>query len=709
MNQGAITGASGVYLTGSAGTLTNSGTITATAALGAFGVYVGDGATIINSGRIISPAADFSIQFKNSGFLSNSSSGYIGSGGIDFGGTSGAVTLVNAGTIVDNSGPGIVLYGNGGTVTNSGTITASSFGVYGGNLAASGTIVVSNSGRISGDTDGVFINNAAVRGAVTNTGTIIGTTGVGVYLLGGGTIIDSGTITGGVNAVQFGGTGSNLLVLENGYKLVGTVAGSGAVGAIDTLELSGALGAVTVNYNGLNLSSFEDILFGSSGTETLKISNNTAGSFTPTISGFITNSQTIDLTGIGTNGAITGTAGNVLTIAGSLGTVTLKLDVSDGTTFTLASDGGTGTDLIACFSRGTLILTSEGEVAVEDLAIGDRVVTFSGKSQPIKWIGRRVYDGRFLTDNRAVLPIRVEAGALANGVPARDLWVSPEHSLYIDGVLVQAKHLINGATIVQAESVERVEYWHIELAAHDVILADGAPAETFVDCDNRFMFHNAAEYALLYPDDDRPTWEFCARRLEWGSDELATIRAGLLARAETLGRITADADLHLIADGQIVRAQSVANRVWRFALRGGARSLAIASRSVVPHASEAASADERALGVAIERIILVGAGLRIEIGHDCPALGAGFHADEGGHRWTDGLAHLPEELLRPLAGDSTVEIQLAEMVLRYRCEAPAAAAAPAPPKAAPARAIAPRRAARAARRETRLPAESLSL
>ena len=194
----------------------------------------------------------------------------------------------------------------------------------------------------------------------------------------------------------------------------------------------------------------------------------------------------------------------------------------------------------ACYRLGTLILTLRGEVPVEDLAIGDRLVTISGAARPIKWIGHRAYDGRFVAGNLAVLPIRVAAGALAQGVPARDLWLSPEHALYLDGALVPAGLLVNGATIRQEESVDRLEYFHIELEAHDVILAEGAPAETFVDCDNRFMFHNSAEFAKLYPDDLPAPWAFCAPRAEEGSTELAAIRAALSERAEALGRITRD-------------------------------------------------------------------------------------------------------------------------------------------------------------------------
>src|SRR5207302_3300065 len=114
--------------------------------------------------------------------------------------------------------------------------------------------------------------------------------------------------------------------------------------------------------------------------------------------------------------------------------------------------------VIACYCRGTLILTPAGEVPVEELAIGDRIVALAGEERPIRWIGYRAYDGRFIAGNRQVLPICVTADAIASGVPARDLYLSPEHSLWIDGVLVQAKHLVNGATIVQADGIDRVDY-----------------------------------------------------------------------------------------------------------------------------------------------------------------------------------------------------------------------------------------------------------
>jgi hypothetical protein len=150
-------------------------------------------------------------------------------------------------------------------------------------------------------------------------------------------------------------------------------------------------------------------------------------------------------------------------------------------------------------------------------------------------------------------------------------------------------------------------------------------------------------------------------------------RAALLARAEKLGRVSRDPDLHLIVDGEVVRAQSVADGTHRFAVPAGARSMLIASRSVVPAETEAGSAEPRRLGVPLKRVVLRGVGMRIEIRQDCPALRGGFHRDELTHRWTDGCGSLPPGLLDGFIKEFSVEVQIGVTKLHYPTDTPSVA------------------------------------
>ena len=187
-----------------------------------------------------------------------------------------------------------------------------------------------------------------------------------------------------------------------------------------------------------------------------------------------------------------------------------------------------------CYCRGTLILTDAGDRAVEDLAIGDRLINAAGAAREIRWIGRRSYAGRFLASNAAVRPIRFRAGSLGGGLPRRDLLVSPEHAMFLDAVLIPARCLVNGNAIVQERGFDRVDYYHVELDSHDIILAEGAPSESYLDDDSRGMFHNASEFAALYPDVPRRR-QFCALRVDEGY-ELEAIRQRLAMVAGTIRR-----------------------------------------------------------------------------------------------------------------------------------------------------------------------------
>ena len=370
------------------------------------------------------------------------------------------------------------------------------------------------------------------------------------------------------------------------------------------------------------------------------------GSTLTTIGDFIQGSDKIDLS------AITGSGGQPLTFIGtnlfsghpgevrqvtSGSNTIVEGDLNgDGTpdfeielygNFTLQADDFVLSST-ACYCAGTRIRTDDGERPIEELAVGDLVMTVSGEAKPIKWIGRRSYGGRFIVGNRSVLPIRIEAGAIAAGVPARDLRVSPAHALYLEGVLVPAQLVVNGATITQPEQSEEVTYFHLEFESHEIIFAEGMTAESYVDCGNRLMFENAREFAATWPDDGRAPPQFCAARLDEGATELPVIRAALLARAETLGYETdGDPDLHLIVDGAAVRAASVGGGVYRFSVPAGSVAVSLASRSVAPADVDANSRDFRRLGVPVERIVLRDNSISIEVRHGHAELANGFHED----------------------------------------------------------------------------------
>jgi hypothetical protein len=144
-----------------------------------------------------------------------------------------------------------------------------------------------------------------------------------------------------------------------------------------------------------------------------------------------------------------------------------------------------------CFARGTMIRTPDGEVAVEDLQIGDLVLTASGAAKPIKWIGHRRLDCAWHPEPRDVWPLRIRGGAFGPSLPKRDLQLSPDHAVFVEGILIPVRYLLNGATVTQCPCRE-VQFFHLELPAHTVILAEGLPAESYLDTGNRALFAGIA-------------------------------------------------------------------------------------------------------------------------------------------------------------------------------------------------------------------------
>lgn len=165
--------------------------------------------------------------------------------------------------------------------------------------------------------------------------------------------------------------------------------------------------------------------------------------------------------------------------------------------YPLGTPGTTDTSspFVFCFATGTAIATPGGAVAVEELAPGDLVLTADRRSVPVTWIGRQTLVTFFLPEARSL--VRIAAGALGEGMPSRELCLTGDHALLLDGVLVNAGAIVNGTTIARIPRVElpaRFTVFHVETADHDIILAEGVPAETFMDAKGRERFDNHADY-----------------------------------------------------------------------------------------------------------------------------------------------------------------------------------------------------------------------
>ncbi|WP_431282546.1 Hint domain-containing protein [Humitalea sp. 24SJ18S-53] len=191
---------------------------------------------------------------------------------------------------------------------------------------------------------------------------------------------------------------------------------------------------------------------------------------------------------------------------------------------------------VVCFLAGTLIATPDGEVAVEALSIGDLVLTADGRAVPVMWLGQQTVATIFGMPE-ARRPVVIRAGALGDNLPRRDLRVTSDHAMMIEGVLVQAGALVNGASIQRiplAELGDRFTVFHIETEHHEIVLAEGAATETFIDNVTRARFDNFAEFVALFAAEGRPMQELDHPRTMSHRQVPVAIRARIAARAAVL-------------------------------------------------------------------------------------------------------------------------------------------------------------------------------
>lgn len=290
---------------------------------------------------------------------------------------------------------------------------------------------------------------------------------------------------------------------------VDTVADTGvAVNITDVLQ--GATPEVQYALSGLNTGSTATVTFSGSGGGSVQAILTANGSFTADVSGLT-------------------------------GDVSATVSVTDANGNVVSGTGDSQPGDPVCFYPGTLIATPAGAHPVEALRAGDLVLTADGRQAVVRWMARQAVAIRF-ADPLKALPIRIRAGALGEGLPARDLLVSPRHALLVEGVLVQAGALVNGTTIARETDVPEVfTYWHVETADHSLILAEGVAAETFVDNVDRERFDNWDEYLALVGQAE-PVTEMDLPRAKSHRQVPAAVRARVEARADVLrGKVAAAA------------------------------------------------------------------------------------------------------------------------------------------------------------------------
>lgn len=465
----------GIYLISSTGL--NEGVIEGGAAWGALiGYTVGSNGDAAPGGALVAG------YFKNAGIVEggegrsglsispNRNAGSDGAQGGDGITMSGAAILDNTGLIEGGSG------GQGNVGGTSASEQWISFGGGSGGIGGTGVYLnsgtVINTGRIAGGSGGAGgSGNGQAAGAT-------GQEGTGV-IIQNGLLINDGTIEGGNDAVSF--TGSGTLQIDEGGVFDGVVQADSA--ARDMLVLAGDNGGTI--WIGSQFLDFTNLDLAAATSWTIE--GNLEALSTLTITG-LSSTDTLELYGI-TAATLGYVSGNDLEI--NSGTNSVVLPIVGGL-------NGANLTVAPCFCPGTQIRTPRGEIRVEDLQIGDEVVTAFSGIQRIRWIGRRSYEGAVLTDNHLALPVCIKAGAIADNIPCRDLWVSPDHAIAEAGVLIPAWRLVNGRTIILAQNVKRVSYIHIEFDKHQIVFAENCATETFRDADCRDRFENASEYEHLY-------------------------------------------------------------------------------------------------------------------------------------------------------------------------------------------------------------------
>jgi autotransporter passenger strand-loop-strand repeat protein len=588
---------------------------------------------------------------------------------VNSGGTELIVSSLTLSSVVVTSGISLVVFGSevSGAVTGGGTevISAGGMAEYM-TLSGGHTHYVSSDGKVidtNVDAEGTQIlqsGGSANNTEVTDAGVQIifnGAAAVNTLIASGGLQYIYGDASGtlvksaGVETVFFGGNASNSVVSSGGKLMVFGIAvdtnveAGGTeiigVGGTDVIDSTKKLVGVYVS-GGTELLSASDI----SGVISLVGSNNTLvidGGSLPTalITGINSGSNDAllisDVTFV-SGGSVT-VSGDVVTITDGGSSYLLNVQPSSDTPkYELLDQAGTLEMLVPCYAEGTRIMTEHGEMAIEDISIGEKLVMARANgpaTRKVVWTGRRRVDLTRHPEREQVLPVRILASAFGPGLPRRDLRVSPRHAIFFDGCLFEAISLVNGGTVVQEYAATSITYYHIELDQHDVVLAEGMPAESYLNQGHRGMFEGERTI-MLHPDfqlDDKLEG-FCVPVIRSGA-ELAAVRTKILARAAILGFVPIETS----SLGVFVKSRRLKPVAFGHYLLPENTTL-VDLRSAVGFADQTGPviSDTRALGVALGQVLLTTLIKTQSI--DLSKYHSGLYETLDGVTWTNGSARL---------------------------------------------------------------------
>ncbi|KXU99668.1 hypothetical protein AD929_15280 [Gluconobacter potus] len=623
---------------------------------------------------------------------------------VEAGGRSVSTNLVSGSEIINSSGQAINTAVSDGTLLNAGlaegtTITGGSMTVASGGFASGttetkGNITVQSGGSTVGtllsgsqayetvQAGGVENGATIIRGQDTVAGSAFGDTATTlgkINVLSGGYTSGSTVTRHAHETVSAGGTAVGTVLDQQGMDYVYGASVSATVkgGSQQSISAGGTASETTVgsgsiqydagrtDHTTLQQGAFETVLSGGVADETTVASGawltvDAGGEIDETVlavGGHI-DIDSLQYAGVA-KAAINGDT-LVVTEGDASYTIDLEGDYSDyHAELTKDGDGSTVVTLAKgseiCFLPGTMITTPSGTVAVEDLRIGDAVTAWvdgSPISRKVTWVGsKRVRAQGGASADLSGHPVRILKDAIAANVPNRDLLVTPEHCLFIDGRFVPTRMLVNGRSVFYDRSISVYDYFHIETENHSVIMADSMLTESYLDTGNRRTFTQHGEVASLGT-------RLGGRQKSWEQDAAAAltvdratvepmfrqiadraIAAGLESH-EAAAELTQDADLHLVADnGTVIRQSREAAGRAIFMIPAEVSAVRVVSRTARPSETVGPFVDDRReLGVLVGDVVLYDSrATRSITSHLTEADLDGWQvADDATCRWTAG-------------------------------------------------------------------------